>query len=143
MAIEHERARTQHVKETAKHQASAQAQRGEVVVEKMRYRVRVVEQEIERVRVMGRSAAQQEVFQTVVQQQAIAIVDGGRAVVVSLQQSAQETIHASEMRVVQSASFALQAGQQQSANTELELQHGWYQREITVRQKYHEKNEIE
>ncbi len=80
---------------------------------------------------MGRAATQHEcVKAAIAQQQKNAIPYEGRAFVASLQQSAKETTHASEIKVVQNSAFAFHAEQQKSTSAELELQRSWYQREI-------------
>ncbi len=84
MAIEHECARNQHVKENARRETIVQAQPNEMFDEKERRRVTIAQQEAERLRTMGRSGIQQERVRTAfAHQQANAILReraGGRCI---------------------------------------------------------------
>ena len=93
---------------------------------------------------MGRTAIQHESAQAAISQhQANAILQEGRAVVASVQQSAQEALPTSEMRIIQEATLALQAEQKKFANAELEMQRGWFTQEQAVRREFQNEFEVE
>ncbi len=86
---------------------------------------------------MGRTAIQHESAQTAIAQpQARAVLNEGRAVVASAQQSAHEALHHSEVRVIADAPRVLQVEQRQFGSSELELQRSWYRQGRTARHEH-------
>ncbi len=115
-------------------------QRSDKVREGERQRLRSAEQDTERLRFMRRAAIYHYSAQAATaHRQAYAIPQDGRAVVALAQQSAQEALRNSKIRIAQETNFVLKAERYEFTSTELYRQRGCVMREQAARRVFPER----